>query len=225
MSFNFVIDTFSTRGGLHGSNNSLNPPKSNAIISTGNSPRESPTPGASAAASLNVQTPVSIPPSSSHSGGKYVAKTFASNLNFVEIKILDKVSSKTSRLTLNIQEETKFENLIIKVLKCKNSEFDDSPEVTAYMQVQDIKSIHSKSHYSIKGCYKSETCSIAVILLKDKSGFSADISEHFVNSMESPLLYITSGNGFIISMSIVIGSLVERGGLLVFVQSSIYPLT
>ena len=65
------IDTFSTRGGLHGSNNSLNPPKSNAIISTGNSPRESPTPGASAAASLNIQTPVSIPPSSSHSGGKY----------------------------------------------------------------------------------------------------------------------------------------------------------
>ena len=28
--------------------------------------------------------------------------------------------------------------LIIKVLKCKNSEFDDNPEVTAYMQVKDI---------------------------------------------------------------------------------------
>ena len=60
------------------------------------------------------------------------------NISFVEIKILDKVSSKTSRLTLNIQKETKFENLIIKVLKCKNSEFDDNPEVTAYMQVKDI---------------------------------------------------------------------------------------
>ena len=35
-------------------------------------------------------------------------------------------------------EEKKFENLIIKILKCKNSEFDDNPEVTAYMQVQDI---------------------------------------------------------------------------------------
>jgi len=66
------------------------------------------------------------------------SKSLANNLNFVEIKILDKVSSKTSRLTLNIQEETKFENLIIKVLKCKNSEFDDNPEVTAYMQVKDI---------------------------------------------------------------------------------------
>ena len=56
----------------------------------------------------------------------------------MEIKILDKVSSKTSQLSLNIEQETKFENLIIKILKCKNSEFDDNPEVTAYMQVQDI---------------------------------------------------------------------------------------
>ena len=43
--------------------------------------------------------------------------------NFVEIKILDKVSSKNSELTLKIGEETKFENLLIKSLKCKNSEF------------------------------------------------------------------------------------------------------
>ncbi len=60
------------------------------------------------------------------------------NINFVEIKILDKVSSKTSQLSLDIEKEAKFENLIIKVLKCKNSEFDDNPEVTAYLQVQDI---------------------------------------------------------------------------------------
>ena len=65
-------------------------------------------------------------------------KSFASDLNLVEVKILDKVSSKTSQLSLNMGEETKFENLIIKILKCKNSEFDDNPEVTAYMQVQDI---------------------------------------------------------------------------------------
>jgi hypothetical protein len=60
------------------------------------------------------------------------------NISFVEIKILDKINSKTSQLKLNLQEETKFENLIIKVLKCENSAFDDNPEVTAYMQVQDI---------------------------------------------------------------------------------------
>ena len=64
--------------------------------------------------------------------------SFADDANFVEVKILDKISSKTSQLTLKIQSEKKFENLIIKVLKCKNSEFDDDPEITAYMQVQDV---------------------------------------------------------------------------------------
>ena len=59
-------------------------------------------------------------------------------IKFVEIKILDKVSSKTSKITLNLKEKKKFENLVIKSLKCKNSEFDDNPEVTAYLQVEDL---------------------------------------------------------------------------------------
>ena len=58
--------------------------------------------------------------------------------SFVEIKILDKVSSKNSQLILKIGEEKKFENLMIKTLKCKNSEFDDNPEITAYLQVRDV---------------------------------------------------------------------------------------
>ena len=58
--------------------------------------------------------------------------------NFVEIKILDKVSSKTNLLKLKIGEELKFQNLLIKSLKCKNSEFDDNPEITAYIQVKDL---------------------------------------------------------------------------------------
>ena len=61
-----------------------------------------------------------------------------SNNNFIEIKILDKVSSKTNLLKLKIGEELKFQNLLIKSLKCKNSEFDDSPEITAYIQVKDL---------------------------------------------------------------------------------------
>ena len=56
---------------------------------------------------------------------------------FVEIKILDKVSSKTDLLKLKIGEELRFKSLLIKSLKCKNSEFDDSPEITAYIQVKD----------------------------------------------------------------------------------------
>ena len=60
------------------------------------------------------------------------------NGNYVEIKILDKVNSKSSSLNIKIGENKKFKNLIIKVLKCKNSEFDDNPDVTAYLQVKDI---------------------------------------------------------------------------------------
>tara|TARA_B100000767_G_C19580169_1_gene456958 strand:+ start:334 stop:750 length:417 start_codon:yes stop_codon:yes gene_type:complete len=58
--------------------------------------------------------------------------------SFIEIKILDKVSSKNSLLKLEIGKEKKFKNLLIKSLKCKNSEFDDNPEITAYIQVQDL---------------------------------------------------------------------------------------
>ena len=60
------------------------------------------------------------------------------NEQFIDMKILDKVSSKTNLFTLKIGEEKKFRNLLIKGLKCKNSEFDDSPEITAYIQVQDL---------------------------------------------------------------------------------------
>ena len=58
--------------------------------------------------------------------------------NFIEIKILDKVSSKNTLLKIKIGEEQIFKNLSIKPLKCKNSEFDDNPEITAYLQVKDI---------------------------------------------------------------------------------------
>jgi hypothetical protein len=57
---------------------------------------------------------------------------------FIEIKILDKVSSKNSLLKIKIGEEKKFKNLTIKPLRCKNSEFDDNPEITAYLQVRDL---------------------------------------------------------------------------------------
>ena len=54
-----------------------------------------------------------------------------------ELSILDKVSSKNTNIKIQVGEEISFQNLIIKVLKCYNSEFDDDPEVTAFMQVKD----------------------------------------------------------------------------------------
>jgi len=62
---------------------------------------------------------------------------------FIEIKILDKVSSKNNLLKIKIGEEKKFKNLLIKSLKCKNSEFDDNPEITAYLQVKDLTNINN----------------------------------------------------------------------------------
>ena len=53
------------------------------------------------------------------------------------LSVLDKVSSKNTNIKIQIGEEYSFQNLVIKVLKCYNSKFDDNPEVTAYMQVID----------------------------------------------------------------------------------------
>ena len=57
---------------------------------------------------------------------------------FAELNILDKVSSKTSNIKVEIGEELIFQNLAINIIKCRNSQFDDDPEVTAYMQVKDL---------------------------------------------------------------------------------------
>ena len=58
---------------------------------------------------------------------------------FAEILVLDKVSSKTTKLKLTVGKELFFQNLNINILKCQNSKFDDDPEVTAFMQVIDLK--------------------------------------------------------------------------------------
>ena len=83
-----------------------------------------------------------------------VSATTENNHNypkFVEIKILDKVSSKSSKLTLGLGEEIKFKNLLIKCLKCKNSEFDDTPEITAYIQVKDLNNLDNNEVFVFNG--------------------------------------------------------------------------
>ena len=71
--------------------------------------------------------------------------------NFVEIKILDKLSSKNVSLNLKIGVEKKYQNLSLKALKCKNSEFDDDPEITAYLQVKDLKNSTNDSVFIFNG--------------------------------------------------------------------------
>ena len=70
---------------------------------------------------------------------------------FIEIKILDKVSSKSNLLKIKIGKEKKFKNLSIKGLKCKNSEFDDNPEITAYLQVKDLTNENNDEVFIFNG--------------------------------------------------------------------------
>ena len=65
------------------------------------------------------------------------AETLPKSETIAELSVLDKVSSKNTNIKIQVGEEFSFQNLSIKVLKCYNSEFDDDPEVTAYMQVKD----------------------------------------------------------------------------------------
>ena len=71
--------------------------------------------------------------------------------NFIEIKILDKVSSKNNLLKVKIGQEKKFKNLLIKSLKCKNSEFDDNPEIIAYLQVKDLTNDNNDEVFVFNG--------------------------------------------------------------------------
>ena len=73
------------------------------------------------------------------------------NEDYAELNILDKVSSKTSSIKVKIGEELIFQNLLINVLKCQNSKFDDDPEITAYMQVKDLKSTNNNKVYIFNG--------------------------------------------------------------------------
>ena len=66
-----------------------------------------------------------------------LANTLPKSEKIAELSILDKVSSKNTNIKIQVGEEYIYQNLIIKVLKCYNSKFDDDPEVTAYMQVRD----------------------------------------------------------------------------------------
>ena len=78
----------------------------------------------------------------------------------VNIKILDKLSSKNKLLKLNIGEEYIFKNLELKVLKCKNSEFDDDPEITSYLQVKDLNNKDNNEVFVFNGWTFSSSPSI-----------------------------------------------------------------
>ena len=80
--------------------------------------------------------------------------------NYLEIKVLDKVSSKSYEVKLKILDEKVFKNISIKALKCKNSEFDDNPEITAYIQVRDLTNKNNDEVFVFNGWMFSSSPSI-----------------------------------------------------------------
>ena len=79
---------------------------------------------------------------------------------FTDLKILDKISSKNTLIQLKNGELVKFKDLSIKSLKCKNSEFDDNPEITAYIQVRDLTDQNNDEVFVFNGWMFSSSPSI-----------------------------------------------------------------
>jgi hypothetical protein len=79
---------------------------------------------------------------------------------YTDIKILDKISSKNILLKLKNGDLVTFKDLSIKSLKCKNSEFDDNPEITAYMQVTDLNNSNNDEVFVFNGWMFSSSPSI-----------------------------------------------------------------
>ena len=77
-----------------------------------------------------------------------------------ELKILDKISSKNKLVKLKNGKELIYKDLSIKSFKCKNSEFDDNPEITAYIQVRDLTNKNNDEVFVFNGWMFSSSPSI-----------------------------------------------------------------
>ena len=78
-----------------------------------------------------------------------------------EIKVLDKISSKNVLVKLKNGDETKHKDLLIRSMKCRNSKFDDNPEITAYIQVKDLSNKNKDDVFVFNGWMFSSSPSIA----------------------------------------------------------------
>ena len=76
------------------------------------------------------------------------------------IKILDKISYKNELINLINGEETIYKDLAIKSMKCTNSEFDDNPEIKAYIQVRDLTKKNNDDVYVFNNWMFSSSPSI-----------------------------------------------------------------
>ena len=80
--------------------------------------------------------------------------------SYTNLKVLDKISSKNILIKLKNGDDFKHKDLLIKSIKCKNSEFDDNPEITAYIQVKDLKNKNKDDVFVFNGWIFSSSPSI-----------------------------------------------------------------
>ena len=93
----------------------------------------------------------------------FISKSFSDNKlegSYTEFKVLDKISSKNTLVKIKNTELIKFKDLSIKSLKCKNSEFDDDPEIVAYVQVRDLTNEKNDEVFVFNGWMFSSSPSI-----------------------------------------------------------------
>ena len=81
--------------------------------------------------------------------------------NKTDIKILDKISSKNELIKLINNQEYIYKDLSIKSIKCTDSEFDDNPEIKAYIQVRDLTKKDRNNVFVFNGWMFSSSPSIA----------------------------------------------------------------
>ena len=86
--------------------------------------------------------------------------TNLSSSSYLEGSVTE-ISSKNILIKLNNGNETRHKDLAIKSMKCKNSEFDDNPEITAYIQVKDLSNKKKDDVFVFNGWMFSSSPSIA----------------------------------------------------------------
>ena len=81
--------------------------------------------------------------------------------NYTNIKILDKINSKNELIKLTNNKKYIYKDLSIKSIKCTDSEFDDNPEIKAYIQVRDLTKKDRNNVFVFNGWMFSSSPSIA----------------------------------------------------------------
>ena len=80
-------------------------------------------------------------------------KQKSKNQNMFQVKLigLDKITAKSSEISLNLNETTKFGPLEIKILKCGKIENNNKTDDVAYMQVKDLTKNENEKVFIFNG--------------------------------------------------------------------------